>query len=121
MILENLYPLRLNLKNMIHGTIRDFYTASKGTVSSVIKMLVNLDLPEEQNSCTVCAELPNAAIEFDMIKAGAAISWDQKNVFITIEEVEGIAFKKVGDTSSDEKTFYAHLESIGEVTRNQGK
>jgi hypothetical protein len=96
---------------MVLGRIEGFYTASKGHQKSVIKILVTLNGLEETNRCTVCAEVPNDALAFDMVKADAPIGWDEKNVYITIEGVEDIAFKKVGKTSEDEVTFYEHLKS----------
>src|SRR5688500_4034102 len=93
------------------GRIQDFYTASKGADKSVIKILVSVGV-SETNRCTVCAEVPNDALAFEMNKANASICWDARNVFINIEDVEDIPFKKVGKTSCDEVTFYEHLKSI---------
>jgi hypothetical protein len=94
------------------GRIEDFYTACKGAEKSVIKILVSDDVIAETDRCTVCAEVPNDALSFDMIKSGASISWDPKHVYIHIEDVEDIPFKKVGKTSCDEVTFYEHLKSL---------
>jgi hypothetical protein len=96
---------------MVDGIISDFYTAVKGTEISVVKFLVKNDGAPEVNACTVCAEIPNEALQYQMITPGSQIGWKENKVFIEIEGVEDVPFKKVG-TSGDEVTFYEHLKSL---------
>jgi hypothetical protein len=96
---------------MVHGTIEDFYTAVIGAEKSVVKFLVKNQEETEGNACTVCAEIPNEALKYEMIKAGSTIGWKDPKVYIEIEGVEDVPFTKVG-TSGDEITFYEHLKSL---------
>jgi hypothetical protein len=100
---------------MEHGVIQDFYTAAKGTEKSVVKFLVKNEEEQSDNACTVCAEIPNAALEHDMVKPGSTIGWEDPKVYIEIEGVEDVPFKKVGPSGGDEVTFYEHLKAIGDV------
>ena len=104
---------------MVYGTIQDFYTASSGVEKSVIKILVRGE-GEEENTCTVCAEIPNDALKFNMVQAGSSICWQDPNVYITIEGVDDIPFKKVGKSSGDATTFYEHLKIMKELQRGRG-
>jgi hypothetical protein len=100
---------------MVRGTIQDFYTASQGPEKSVIKILLRVEELAANNSCTVCAEIPNDALKFNMVKAGAPIGWEETKVYIDIEGVENIPFKKIGKVLGDEVTFYEHLRSINKL------
>lgn len=95
---------------MVKGIIRDFYTTTSNTERSVIKFLVNGDTKSE--ACTVCADLPNDALTYEMIKAGASIAWQDQTVYIEIEGVEEVAFKKIGNSSYDTISFYEQLITI---------
>lgn len=97
---------------MVRGTIQDFYTASQGNEKSVIKILLRVEELAANNGCTVCAEIPNDALKFNMVKAGAPIGWDDASVYINIEGVEDLPFKKMGKAVRDEVTFYEHLKTI---------
>jgi len=100
---------------MVCGTIQDFYTAAKGTEKSVVKFLVKNEGVESGNTCTVCAEIPNDALKYDMVKAGSSIGWEDPEVYIEIEGVEDVPFKKVGTSSGDGITFYEHLKTINQT------
>lgn len=103
---------------MVYGTIQDFYTAAKGIDKSVIKFLVKNEAFGKNSTCTVCAEIPNEALKFDMVKTGSSIGWKKLNVYIEIEGVENVPFKKIGSLNGDEITFYEHLKSINDSGKN---
>jgi hypothetical protein len=96
---------------MVQGIIEDFYVAVKGAEKSVVKFLVKNEGQPEENACTVCAEIPNDALQYQMITPGSTIGWKDPKVYIEIEGVRDISFKKVG-TSGDEVTFYEHIKSL---------
>ncbi len=100
---------------MLYGRIKDFYVASTGAQLSVVKFLVALDELETSDSFTICAEIPNDALKFKMIKAGAVIGCQHMEVFIEIEGVEDIPFKKIGKLNGNEITFYEHLKILDEL------
>ena len=100
---------------MLYGRIKDFYVASRGDKRSVIKFLVNIEDMEKLDSYTVCAEIPNDALQFDMIKTGSPIGWKYGKVLIEIEGVEDMPFKMIGTSNRDEVTFYAHLKILREL------
>jgi hypothetical protein len=106
---------------MVKGIIQDFYTTKEGAEKSAIKFLVKVEPEVSENACTVCAELPNDALKYDMIKAGAHISWELKKVYIEIEGVEDIPFKKVGNSSEDTISFYEQLITIKNVEKKGSK
>jgi hypothetical protein len=97
---------------MVCGTIQDFYTAAKGAEKSVVKFLVRNEADERDDTCTVCAEIPNDALKYKMVRTGSPIGWQEKKVFIEIEGVEDVPFNKVGTSGGDEVTFYEHLKSL---------
>jgi hypothetical protein len=96
---------------MVQGIIEDFYLAVKGAEKSVVKFLVKNETQAKENTCTICAEVPNDALKYQMITPGSSISWKDPKVYIEIEGVPDVPFKKVG-TSGDEVTFYEHLKSL---------
>lgn len=104
---------------MVYGTIQDFYTAVKGTENSVVKFLVKSEDEETTTTCTVCAEIPNNALEFDMVKAGSAIGWEEPKVYIEIEGVDEVPFKKIGKCKNDEAVFYEHLKSLNKLAERR--
>jgi hypothetical protein len=106
---------------MVYGIIQDFYTAAKGAEKSVVKFLVKSEEEISSGACTVCAEIPNDALKYDMVKAGSAIGWDDPKVYIEIEGVEDIPFKKVDNAIGDEVTFYEHLKTIIELEERGSK
>jgi hypothetical protein len=106
---------------MIHGVIQDFYTAVKGAEKSVVKFLVRSEEEAIDNGCTVCAEIPNDALKYDMLKTGSSIGWEDAKVCIEIEGVEDIPFRKVGNSGGDEVTFYEHLRTITEMEERGSK
>ncbi len=104
---------------MLYGRIKDFYVASTGDKKSVVKFLIKNDDVEQYNSHTVCAEIPNDALQFKMIKAGSSIGWEFMKVFIDIEGVEDMPFRKVGTLRGDEVTFYEHLKILTDLKQDK--
>src|SRR5438105_5614522 len=106
---------------MRYGIIQDFYTAAKGAEKSVVKFLVKNEAGTKDKACTVCAEIPNDALKYDMLKAGSSIGWEEPKVYIEIEGVEDVPFKKVGNSVGDEATFYEQLGIINELEEKGSK
>lgn len=109
-----------NYKIMVYGIIQDFYTAAKGYDKSVVKFLVKSQGSENRSTCTLCAEIPNDALKYEMLKAGSCIRWDDPKVYIEIEGVEDVPFNKVGNSFGDEVTFYEHLKSLNALNSKHG-
>ncbi|MCW3080911.1 hypothetical protein [Segetibacter sp.] len=97
---------------MESAVIENFYIAVKGEKKSVIKFLVKREAESAGNSCTVCGEIPNDALKYEMIRIGSSISWVPGSIYVEIEGVEDVEFKKIGDSLGDEVTFYEHLKTI---------
>ena len=106
---------------MVKGIIRDFYTTRENAEKSVVKFLVKSEAEVDEDACTVCAELPNDALKYNMVKAGASIGWVGSEVFIEIEGVEDVAFKKVGNSSFDTISFYEQLITIRNLEEKGSK
>ena len=94
---------------MVYGIIQDFYTTVKGEDKSVVKFLVKSEAEATANGCTVCAEIPNDALKYDMVKTGSTIGWEDPKVFIEIEGVEDVAFKKVSNQCDIEEAYLGNL------------
>ena len=94
---------------MVYGIIQDFYTTVKGEDKSVVKFLVKSEAEATANGCTVCAEIPNDALKYDMVKTGSAIGWEDPKVYIEIEGVEDVAFDKVSNQYDSEAAYYSSL------------
>lgn len=86
---------------MVGGTIKDFFCKDSGK-NYLVKFLV----VENKDVCTVQAEIPKSAIDFGMIRIGQPIWWQNPSVLIKIEETRDVAFKKIGNSGGDEKSFY---------------
>lgn len=106
---------------MVYGIIQDFYTAAKGAEKSVVKFLVKSEEEVKDKACTVCAEIPNDALKYDMVKAGSSIGWEDPKVYIEIEGVEDVPFNKVGNSIGNEATFYEHLQILNELEERGSK
>lgn len=106
---------------MVKGIIQDFYTTTKGAEKSVVKFLVKSEGKVSENACTVCAEIPNDALKYDMLKTGSSIGWKDPKVYIQIEGVEDVPFKKVGSSGGDIVSFYRHLKNINELEEKGSK
>lgn len=106
---------------MVYGIIQDFYTAAKGAEKSVVKFIVKSEAEAVGNDCTVCAEIPNDALKYDMVKTGSSIGWEDPKVFIEIEGVEDVAFKKVSNPCDVDTTFYANLTGTNELEEKGSK
>ena len=106
---------------MKNTEISGYYTVTKGEFSSVIKILVSGTEGMKSEAVTVCADIPNDALKHDMISEGSAISWSDEKVFIEIEGVEGIPFKKVGDVRKDEAVFHEYVKHLEEVKSKRGR
>ena len=106
---------------MMYGIIQDFYTTVQGTEKSVVKFLVKSEEDVSESACTICAEIPNDALKYDMLKAGASIGWKEPKVYIEIEGVEDVPFKKIGNSGGDIVSFYQHLKSINELEEKGSK
>lgn len=106
---------------MVKGIIRDFYTTRESAEKSVVKFLVKIEAEVKEDACTVCAELPNDALKYNMIKAGASIGWEDLQVYIEIEGVEDVAFKKIGNSSYDTISFYEQLITIRNLEEKGSK
>ena len=98
---------------MEYGRIKDFYIAAKGVKKSVVKFLVNTEVNGTGDAYTICAEIPNDALKFEMIKPGSSLGFHYTTVFIDIEGVKDIPFEKIGNSRGDEVTFYEHLKTLG--------
>src|SRR6476620_10030115 len=106
---------------MVKGIIRDFYTTEASEEKSIVKFLVNSKAEVSEDACTVCAELPNDALKYDMVRSGASIGWKDRQVYIEIEGVEDIPFKKIGNSSYDTISFYEQLITIRNLEEKGSK
>lgn len=77
---------------MVGGKIFDFFIKEEQGTSYIVKFCVE----DNNDYCTVMAEIPKDAIKYKMIKAGQEIWWHNPYVLIKIEETEDVTFKKVG-------------------------
>lgn len=106
---------------MPHRIIRNFYIAVKGTERSVVKFLVKSEGEQRASAYTVCAEIPNDALKYDMIKAGSSLALKGEVVYIEIEGVKDVAFKKIGNVDGDEASFYEHFSAINPLEEKGSK
>lgn len=95
---------------MTHGIIKDFYIVAKLEDKSVVKFLVKNEGELEHNACTVCAEIPNGALQYQMITTDSSIGWKGAKVHIEVEGVE-LEFEKIGDVMIDDGVFYNFLKN----------
>lgn len=91
---------------MVGGKIKDFFVKGSGN-NYLVKFLV----VDNNDTCTVSAELPKAAIDFGMIKIGQPIWWQNPSVLIKIEETRDVPFKKIGNSGGDEQSYYEEKRS----------
>jgi hypothetical protein len=94
---------------MTQGRIEDFYVVAKLAEKSVVKFLVKNEGQPEENACTVCAEIPNEALQYQMITPGSSIGWKDPKVYIEIEGTR-LEFEKIGDVMIDDGVFYNYLK-----------
>ncbi|MCW3114676.1 MAG: hypothetical protein JWR18_3072 [Segetibacter sp.] len=100
---------------MVNGIIQDFYTTSQGDEKSLVKFLVKTEGDVYNSGRAVFADIPNDALKYDMVKTGSAIGWEGPLVFIEIEGVSDVAFRKVNDPISHEIRSYQSLKSSNEL------
>lgn len=100
---------------MVNGIIKDFYTTSAGDENSLVKFLVKTEGDAYNSGCAVFADIPNDALKYDMVKTGSSIGWEDQLVFIEIEGVSDVAFKKVNDPLSHQIRLYKSLKSSNEL------
>lgn len=100
---------------MVYGIIHDFYTAIEGAEKSVVKFIVKSDEESMATACTVCAEIPNDALKYDMVKTGSSIGWEEPKVYIEIEGVEDVPFDKVNNPAEAEVAFSRDLPEASEL------
>lgn len=95
---------------MVGGIIKDFFYKSESSKDAnyIVKFLV----VENNDSCTVTAEVPKTAIDFGMIKIGQPIWWQNPSVLIKIEETRDVPFKKIGNSGGDDKSFYEEKKNM---------
>lgn len=106
---------------MVYGIIHDFYTTAKGAEKSVVKFIVKSEVDAIASDWTVCAEIPNDALKYDMVKTGSVIGWEHPKVYIEIEGVEDVTFKKINNPSDVENSFYENLKSTNELEEKGSK
>lgn len=106
---------------MPNRIIENFFIAVPGTEKSVVKFLVKSEEEQNENACTICAEIPNDALKYNMVKTGSSLSWEGDVVYIEIEGVEDVAFKKAGNYASDEVSFNEHLKKINRLEERGSK
>jgi hypothetical protein len=90
---------------MPYKTILNFLTVSKGPQNSIVKFIVKDEELGKENIYTVSAEIPNDALKYHMIRIGADIRWEDANVYIEIEGVEDVMFKKVYTQRKNQTSF----------------
>lgn len=91
---------------MVGGKIKDFFVKGSGN-NYLVKFLV----VDNNDICTVQAELPKSAIDYGMIKVGQPIWWQAPSVLIKIEETRDVPFKKIGNSGGDEQSYYEEKRS----------
>lgn len=99
------------MKCMISGIIDNFATSVKGAEKSLVKFLVKSEDEAGNSDRIVYAEIPNDALKFDMVKIGSAISWKDAVIFIEIEGVKNVAFKKGSKPAGNDSTFFEKLRN----------
>lgn len=87
---------------MVSGIIQDFFIKQSCDKSFVLKFLVK----DNNDYCSVMAEIPKDAVKYEMIKIGQPIWWHNPYVLIKIEESEDIKFKKVGYSAGDKQSYF---------------
>jgi len=92
---------------MVGGIIKDFFYKELNPSHYSVKFLVQ----ENNDTCTVMAEVPKSAIDWKMVKIGQSIWWQNPSVLIKIEETRDVPFKKIGNSGGDEVSYYKEKAS----------
>lgn len=89
---------------MIGGKIVEYFIYEADLDTGILTAMFLVK--DHHDYCTVKAEIPKDAIEFNLVEEEQSIWWQSDQVFIKIEETQDIPFKKVGFSGGDKKSYF---------------